>query len=203
MKKGITIILILILVGGVGFFSWKKLMPAQGENTSVETSNQKEVDVKQLLMDVMENKKKLIDEEKQEIYLKELKIVENQTAEVEKYAYVDMDNDGVEELVIYTTSDYGAYVILHYENEKVYGYKIGVRSLENLKKDGSFMGSSGANSTEYLRMSFDKNTYTLKTEAIYDSTNKEYEINDETVTKKEIEKYANDWDKKEDIVWSK
>ena len=51
MKKGITIILVLILVGGVGFFSWKKLMPTQDENTSSETSNQKEVDVKQLLME--------------------------------------------------------------------------------------------------------------------------------------------------------
>lgn len=56
MKKGITIILILILVGGVGFFAWKKLMPTQDENTTGETI-EKEVDVKQLLTDVMENKK--------------------------------------------------------------------------------------------------------------------------------------------------
>ena len=167
------------------------------------TSNNSKTDEKQLLLDVMNSKKKFIDEENKEVYFKDFEIVENQTAKVDKYAFVDMDEDGTEELVIYTTSDYGAYVILHYENNKVYGYMIGVRSLENLKADGSFIGSSGANSIEYLRMAFNKNSYTLKTEAVYDGTSKIYKINGAKVSEKEIKEYAEKWNKKEDVKWSK
>ena len=151
----------------------------------------------------MNNKQKFIDEDNNEVYFKDFKIVENQTAKVDKYAFVDMDKDGTEELVIYTTSDYGAYVILHYENSKVYGYMVGVRSLENLKTDGSFIGSSGANSNEYLRMTFNKNSYNLETEAVYDGTNKDYKINNANVSEKEIKEYVENWNKKENVSWSK
>lgn len=171
--------------------------------TNSTTTTSSKTDTKQLLLDVMNNKQKFIDKDNKEVFLKDFKIVENQTAKVDKYAFVDMDKDGTEELVIYTTSDYGAYVILHYENNKVYGYMIGVRSLENLKTDGSFMGSSGANSNEYSTMTFNKNTYTIKTEAVYDETNKEYKINNVKVSEKEIKEYAENWNKKENVSWSK
>ena len=171
----------------------------KNNNTTQNTST----DTKQLLLNVMNNKQKFIDEDNNEVYFKDFKIVENQTAKVDKYAFVDMDKDGTEELVIYTTSDYGAYVILHYENNKVYGYMIGVRSLENLKTDGSFMGSSGANSNEYSRMTFNKNSYSIKTEAVYDGTDKIYKINNEKVSEKEIKEYVENWNKKENVSWSK
>ena len=167
----------------------------KSENTSNST--------KQLLLNVMNNKQKFLDEYNKEVFFKDFKIVENQTAKVDKYAFVDMDKDGTEELVIYTTSDYGAYVILHYENNKVYGYMIGVRSLENLKTDGSFMGSSGANSSEYSRMTFNKNSYSIKTEAVYDATNKVYEIDNTSVSEKQIKEYVENWNKKENVSWSK
>lgn len=168
-------------------------------NTAQDTTN----DTNQILLNVMNNKQKFIQEDNKEVYLKDFKIVENQTAQVDKYTFVDMDKDGTEELVIYTTSDYGAYIILHYENNKVYGYMIGVRSLENLKTDGSFMASSGANSTEYLRITFNKNTYTMETEAIYDETNKNYKINNETVSETKIKEYVTNWNKKENAKWNK
>ena len=171
--------------------------------TNSNTTQNTSTDTKQLLLNVMNNKQKFIDEDNNEVYFKDFKIVENQTAKVDKYAFVDMDKDGTEELVIYTTSDYGAYVILHYENNKVYGYMIGVRSLENLKTDGSFMGSSGANSNEYSRMTFNKNSYSIKTEAVYDGTDKIYKINNEKVSEKEIKEYVENWNKKENVSWSK
>ena len=171
--------------------------------SNTTTSTNSKTDTKQILLNVMNNKQKFIDENKKEVYLKDFKIVENQTAKVDKYAFVDLDKDGVEELVIYTTSDYGAYVILHYENEKVYGYMIEVRSLENLKADGSFMGSNGANSTEYLRMKFNKNSYTIETEAVYDGNEKVYKINNANVSEKEIKDYVENWNKKENVSWTK
>ena len=170
----------------------------KSENTSNNITS-----TKQLLLNVMNNKQKFINEDNKEVFLKDFKIVENQTAKVDKYAFVDMDKDGTEELVIYTTSDYGAYVILHYENDKVYGYMIGVRSLENLKTDGSFMGSSGANSSEYSRMTFNKSSYSIQTEAVYDTTNKVYEIDNTSASEKQIKEYVENWNKKENVSWSK
>lgn len=173
------------------------------ENITNENISYNSTNKKQLLINVMNNKQKFINEDNKETYLKDLEIVENQKAEVDKYAFVDMDKDGIEELVIYTTSDYGAYIILHYENDKVYGFMIGVRSLENLKNDGSFMRSSGANSNEYSRMAFNKNSYSIKKEAVYDVTNKVYEIDNTGVSEKEIKEYVEKWNKKEDVNWNK
>ena len=193
MSKGSKVFLILVIIiviVGAGFFIWKnEENKTEGNNitnttTNSNTTQNTSTDTKQLLLNVMNNKQKFIDEDNNEVYFKDFKIVENQTAKVDKYAFVDMDKDGTEELVIYTTSDYGAYVILHYENNKVYGYMIGVRSLENLKTDGSFMGSSGANSNEYSRMTFNKNSYSIKTEAVYDGTDKIYKINNEKANPK-------------------
>lgn len=161
------------------------------------------IDTKKILVNVINNKQKLINKDNQEIYFKDFEIVENQKAEVDKYAFVDMDKDGTEELVIYTTSDYGAYIILHYENNKVYGYMIGNRSFENLKIDGSFMRSSGADSVEYSRMTFNKNSYSIKKEAVYDVTNKVYEIDNTSVSEKEIKEYVEKWNKKENVNWNK
>lgn len=150
----------------------------------------------------MNNKQTFIDKDNNETLLKNFKIIGEQTAKMEKYTFVDFDKDDIEELVIYTTSDYGAYVILHYEEEKVYGYMLEIRSLENLKADGSFTGSNGANSTEYLRMTFDKNDYSINTEAIYDRTNKIYKINMNEVSLEEITKYTKEWNKKEEVKWN-
>ena len=213
MKKisKILIVLIILNIAGVvaGFFIWKNGESEKNNtnnitNTTTDTtSNSSKTDTNQLLLDVMNNEEKFINKDNKEVYLKDFKIVEEQTAKVDKYAFVDMDKDGIEELVIYTTSDYGAYVILHYENSKVYGYMVGVRSLENLKTDGSFIGSSGANSNEYLRMTFNKNSYNLETEAVYDGTNKDYKINNANVSEKEIKEYVENWNKKENVNWSK
>lgn len=213
-RKVFIIIAIIVVIIGLGFIIWKSADNkeesdnitqseptelTQNNNTNQNTST----DSKQLLLDVMNSKEKFIDEDKNEVYFKDFKIVEAQTAEVYEYTFVDMDKDGTEELVVLTTSDYGAYVILHFENNKAYGYMIGFRSLENLKTDGSFIGSNGADSNEYLRMTFNKNSYSIIKEAVYDGLENVYKINDNDVSQKEIEEYAENWNKKEDVIWSK
>ena len=65
------------------------------------------------------------------------------------------------------------------------------------------MGSSGANSTEYLRMTFDKNTYSITKEAVYDMTNQTYQIDGKNVSESEVKSYVEKWNKKEDVSWSK
>lgn len=164
--------------------------------------NKENEKVQALLKEVMNNEKKFTTEDKKETFLKDFIIVENETAKVDKYAFVDMDNDGIEELVILTTSDYGAYIVLHYENEVVYGYKIGIRSLESLKKDGTFIASSGATSNEYQTMSFDKNKYKTTSFAVYDTVNKVYKVNGKKVSKEAAKEYTENWATRENVEWT-
>lgn len=186
-RKKVIIITFVVLIIVIGVIIWKS-------NNITQYSNEK-----RLLLDAMNNKQTFIDKDNKETLLKNFIIIENQTAKVKEYAFVDFDNDGIEELVIYTTSNYGVYVILHYEEGKVYGYMIEMSSLENLKADGSFTGSNGANSTCYLRMIFDKNNYSINAEATYDTINKIYRINNKEVSLEEITEYIEKWNQKEDI----
>lgn len=173
---------------------------AQENNKSGNISNN-EVNTKQILLNVINNKQKFLDENNKEVFLKDFKVIDNQNAEVDKYAFIDMDKDGIEELIIYTTSDNGTYVMFHYENSKVYGYRLGTLSLENLKTDGTFMENNGDNYVEYLRMTFNKNSYFIKKEAVYDKKNKDYEIDNTSVSKEDIEEYVDNWNKKENASW--
>ena len=47
-------------------------------------------------------------------FFKNLKLNEEETAEVGEYAYTDIDSDGDNELVILTTAYSGEFLILHY-----------------------------------------------------------------------------------------
>src|SRR5574344_1409304 len=121
-----------------------------------------------ILLDVLKNNAKLINENNEEILFKDYRIPGCVTTEANQYAFTDLDKDGIDELIAKTTSDYGAYIIIHYDKKgdgKIYGYMIEARSLENLKADGLFMGSNGADYSEYLSMSFDKNKKVIKAEA--------------------------------------
>lgn len=68
------------------------------------------------------------------------------TVEVPKFTVVDMDGDGVSEVVLWIrvngTSDYGT-MVLRYQDGKVYGTSFAYRQLFNLRKDGSFDYSGG------------------------------------------------------------
>ena len=192
----VAVLLIAIISFGIIYF----LNKDDKNNSNVDDNNQVK-DVKETLTLVMDSKQKFIDEKNDEVYLKDYEIVENETAKVDKYVFIDLDEDGTEELVIYTTSDYGAYIILHCENNKIYGYKIDVRSFGNLKTDGSFIGASGAKNIEYLRINFDKNKYSFETLAVYNQNDKIYKIDGKEVSKSKIEEYAKTWDKKENVSW--
>jgi hypothetical protein len=60
-----------------------------------------------------------------------------------QFAVVDMDGDGVPE-VVYQEGDYYGYLILRYNEGKIIGYDVVYRGLQSLKKDGSCMGSGGS-----------------------------------------------------------
>lgn len=62
------------------------------------------------------------------------------------YAMIDMDQDGIEEMVIANSSEK---VILRYENDIVYGFEFSYNSMKQIYTDGSFSWSYYGNPSEY------------------------------------------------------
>ena len=76
------------------------------------------------------------------------------------FAVVDMDDDGIPEVVLELTSGFdGAFEILHYEDGRVYGFNHSYRGMTGLTADGIYEGSSGAADNGFYKASITKDTY--------------------------------------------
>lgn len=87
------------------------------------------------------------------------------TAEITKFAIVDLDGNGAEELVLWIqangTLDYG-YEILYFQDQEVYGFTLPYRGFMNLKTDGTFAHSGGAAHSGIGRLQFSERGYTIE-----------------------------------------
>ena len=121
----------------------------------------------------------------------------------EQYTFVDMDNDDIDELVI-LDAKLNYYLVLHYENEKVNGYNIGVRSLIDLRTDGSFMTSGAAGINSIGNMCFDGSECKVINKALANDYDKEYFIDGKKTDQKTCNKYFDDWQENTTAVsWQK
>ena len=110
----------------------------------------------------------------------------------EQYAFIDMDNDNIDELVI-LDENMNYYLVLHYEDGMVNGYNIGSRSLIDLRTDGSFMISSGAGINSIGNMRFDGSECKVINTALANDNDQEYFIDGEKTDQKALKKYFDDW----------
>lgn len=113
------------------------------------------------------------------------------------YTYVDLDSDGVDELVIYPVS-LTYCLILRYGGERVYGYLVPQRTFVNLKTDGTFLVSSGAGINSISSMSF-QDTYQDTSFVIEDMAYKDdmdgvYLLDGKASDKETVEAYFENWD---------
>lgn len=121
----------------------------------------------------------------------------------EHYTFVDMDNDNIDELVIFDVK-MTYYLVLHYENTKVYGYNIGARSLVNLKTDGSFMISSAAGINSICDICFEGSECKTINKALANDNDQEYYINGKKTDRKAVKAYFDNWrENTPDVVWVK
>lgn len=213
MKKWIVsvvvvIIVALICVAGITLYKYDgTTLPSevQSGDVSNEISGEeiKTIESKEILINAMNSKQTFIAESGEEILFNEFVLPNEKTTAADKYTFVDLDKDGVEELAVLTTADYGEYIVFRYEevSEKVYGYLIGIRAFQEVKTDGSFRGSSGADSHSYLEMEFADNKMQIKTIAVDDGMIGEYKINGEDVTEEQIDEFVNAWNQKENVEW--
>ena len=156
-----------------------------------------------LLVDVLNNKHTFIDESNQQIYLKDYKFRENKDIEImpKKYALIDFDKDGTNELVVYVSQNYGAYMIFHMHDEKIYGFEFLERAMIDLKTDGVFVQSDGAGINAYSRLSFNKNKYQVSEDAYSNEMDNIYRVNGEKSTREQVNAYTQSFDKKESVAW--
>ena len=76
------------------------------------------------------------------------------------FAVVDMDDDGIPEVVLELTSGFDdAFEVLHYEDGKVYGFNRSYRGMTGLTSDGIYLGSNGAADGGLYKASIAKETY--------------------------------------------
>lgn len=161
--------------------------------------NYKEVDNEELLNGIIKNETMFLYNSNL-IKLSEYKI-QDKYIDYSEYIKIDLDNDSIKELVLNTTSDYGVYLIFHIDGENIYSYEINNRSFIDLKTDGSFSGSNGASSMEYLTLRFNKSELVIKEECISDDMSGKYEINNKTVSKNEVIAFINNWNKKDNALF--
>lgn len=182
-----------------------------------------------ILISVLHNENFLITEKGETVYMKDYKPLykypedtdyyqsENLFAPCE-YAFVDLDKDGQNELIISELPDADTYLILHKSNDKIYGYSLYVRWFQSLKSDGTFLSSGGAFSHDYNTINFDENKYNISTFATFDFVGDEkpssnrfgcepdyeksvFEIDGKKVSFEKIEEFAEEWDKRPNAEW--
>ncbi|MCL1927137.1 MAG: hypothetical protein FWF95_08455 [Syntrophorhabdaceae bacterium] len=76
----------------------------------------------------------------------------NHPLEVYRFAVIDMDDDGMPEVVLELTTGFdGAFEVLHYEDGMVYGFNFVYRGMLGLSRNGMYVGSSGADDNSILK----------------------------------------------------
>ncbi len=174
---------------------------ACGKNTgTVKESNT----AKYELTDILNNKISFTDESGKSVYLKNYRSEKYPDLQItpEKYAIIDLDNDGANELVLYASPDFGLYLVFHEYNGVIYSFEFVERAMIDLKQDGSFIQSSGAGINSYAVLKFDKNTYKIIEEAYRDDSLQTYRINGKECSLNDINDFITSFNNKTSVEWS-
>lgn len=171
-------------------------IPAKVENTPEQNK----------LLSVLYNEVPFVDETGKTVYVKDYNIAgvaQQNYAVPESYAFIDFDNDGSIEMLANVSTDYGFFLVLHMDDEQVYGYKFTLRSMRNPKTDGTFEGSGGAAESAIFTLKFSGNQYEMTELAYHNDLPeiKEYRINGVSATQEDYQTFYNDYVNKPDVQW--
>ncbi len=157
----------------------------------------------EMLLGVLNNERTFINESGESVYFKNHKPFDLIDAVPEKYALVDFDGDGKEELIAHITPNVGAYTVFHIYNNKVYGFDFWERELIGLKADGRFVQSGGAGINRFVALRFEKDKYTIIEQAYQDDVANEFRLNGENTTVETVTDFMDEFYNKPDVRWEK
>jgi len=148
---------------------------------------------------------------KKNVYLNDLltnKEIYGTIFKVTHFTVLDMDGDNIPEVVLeLTVGDYVEfYEVLHYMDNKVYGYIQVLRGLLELKEDGTFSFSNGASDNGYGKLRFIPDICEADTLAYCQSsrnnpTTELYFINNISVADESYKSYGKEQAGKKGVVW--
>lgn len=124
-----------------------------------------------------------------------------------EYAFWDLDCDGENELILHGAPENHAYLVLHMENNQIYGYTITHRGFQSPRDNGVFCSSGGASFQRYQTISFRGSSYTIENAAIfyyyaYEEEKNVFEIGGKAVSYDEIRAYVDDWNSRPEPQWT-
>lgn len=119
---------------------------------------------------------------------------------VERFAVQDLDNDGIQEMVL-EISNYAGYVILHYrEDGSVTGVETWYRAMQELKADGSYRSSGSSSDRCYWKFHHVADLLLAECYAQEDGT-QIYRVAGETVDAEAFAAFEEDQAAKPDAAW--
>lgn len=132
--------------------------------------------------------------------------------EIREFTLIDLDMDGADEAVLVVYVEGGLYpawyIILHHEDETVYGVTITYRGFRDLKQDGTFTFSGGASDSGIGSLKFANNVFTVEkatyNEGIRDADGNylvSYYVNKREASEDEFNTAWRNQEKKVDAKW--
>ena len=192
MSKKFVLSIVLVLITFV-------VSGCKGKKTATkEEIKEKQIDYKNIYMEVLDGKKNFINEDDKEISFYDYLNEEKGSIDSAKvtYTYFDFDNKDStkhEEMIVLTETNDGYYLIFNYDEstDKVYGIYKNYRDMVSIKKDGTIYGSGGVNAN------YDKNKY--EEIVLAENDNGVYKIDNKEVSEEEYNKYMEGYSKKESL----
>ena len=124
------------------------------EKIDINNPESQTIVTEDILMQVINGEKEFIDSNGKEILIDSL-VIEDVPVKINQYSFVDLDDDKNNELVAITDSYYEYYLVLHIDNNIIYGYTIPFSEIDIINNDGVIYDTLNS-STYYRRLKFNK-----------------------------------------------
>lgn len=143
----------------------------------------------EILVQVLNGTREFINSDGVELLINNL-VIEDTNCKVNTYAFADIDGDKNNELIAVTDSYYGYYLILHIDNNIIYGHYVNSNDIDYINNEGVILHKVN-DSTYYRRLIFDKTTYKKSNLASFSDS--EYTINNTVVDANEFKIYEDEY----------
>ncbi|MBQ6935179.1 MAG: hypothetical protein IJN49_01395 [Clostridia bacterium] len=156
-----------------------------------------------LFMDILNNKQSFVTENNQDIYLKDFEFSDGYYSVPTEYSFVDFNGDNKNEMIVNLSKDSVAYLVLHQEENSVYGFLFYRRELQQIKTNGTFSSTAGAGYTSYHKLNFKDKQCAIIDMAVVDNYKGEYLINGFKCSQNEVLDFVENFNMTQNIEWIK